>query len=85
MPKVGIMEWRDRNPLRAWRNNRATSAFRAAGLLGVSVQALTRWESGAAMPNATSMALISELIGDPVDELQARWAKWRGEAKMLED
>ena len=85
---MGIVEmraWKTRNPLRDWRLNRGTTAYSAAALMGVSVQALQRWESGASSPNNGSMALLADLIGEDVDDLSVRWQAWRDEARLMGD
>ena len=80
-----FFEWRKRNPLRKWRQDRATSALAAAAMLGVSAQVLSRWEGGASMPNDENIVLIADLIGEDVHELQARWQRWREEARTMRE
>ena len=40
-------EWSQRNPLKAWRRKTFTTQTNAAAMVGVGVQAMQRWESGA--------------------------------------
>lgn len=78
-----LQQWRMRNPLRTWRNQHAVSAFDAAAILGVGVQALTRWESGAAMPGESNLEAIGRMIG--VKDIDCTWHAWRAEAQAWAD
>ena len=80
---MDFVEWKERNPLRVWRTENGMTAFEVAARMGVSVQAMARWESGAAMPSADSLAKIALMMGrgdDMVDVIAAEWQAWRDEA-----
>lgn len=80
---MDMQAWKDRNPLRVWRSENGMTAFEVAARMGVSVQAMARWESGAAMPSVESLAKIALMMGrgeEMVDVVMAEWQAWRNEA-----
>ena len=60
------------------RQEQGLSQSGLAEALGVSRQAVSRWETGAAMPSAENLLCLSRLYGVPMDELI------RGEEAELE-
>ena len=78
-------EWRARNPLKAWRVQNNVTQTEAAARVGVGVQAMQRWESGASMPSPASMDEIAQLMGryeaNDMAKLMREWAAWREELK----
>lgn len=60
------------------RQEQGLSQSGLAEALGVSRQAVSRWETGAAMPSAENLFCLSRLYGVPMDELI------RGEEAELE-
>ena len=80
-----MTDWRLRNPLKAWRvQNRVTQA-EAAAMVGVGVQAMQRWESGASMPSPENMDQIAIMMdryeANDLQGLMREWAGWRDELK----
>lgn len=51
------------------RQEQGLSQSGLAEALGVSRQAVSRWETGAAMPSAENLFCLSRLYGVPMDEL----------------
>ena len=51
------------------RQEQGLSQSGLAEALGVSRQAVSRWETGAAMPSAENLLCLSRLYGVPMDEL----------------
>ena len=51
------------------RQEQGLSQSGLAEALGVSRQAISRWETGAAMPSAENLLCLSRLYGVPMDEL----------------
>ena len=51
------------------RQEQGLSQSALAEALGVSRQAVSRWETGAAMPSAENLFCLSRLYGVPMDEL----------------
>lgn len=78
-------EWKSRNPLKAWREQHNITQTTAAAIVGVGVQAMQRWESGASMPSPSSMTEIAQMMGlfEPNDmqKLMREWSAWRDELK----
>ena len=78
-------EWRSRNPLKAWREKTGTTQTNAAAMVGVGVQAMQRWESGASMPSDANMDEIAQLMGryeaNDMLKLMHEWTAWREELK----
>jgi DNA-binding XRE family transcriptional regulator len=57
-----IRAWLDQNPLRMYRKAHGLTLFAAAGLLGVAVTSIQKWESGAALPSRASVTACERLI-----------------------
>ena len=78
-------EWRSRNPLKAWREQTRTTQTNAAAMVGVGVQAMQRWESGASMPSDANMDEIAIMMdryeANDLCALMREWADWRNELK----
>ena len=78
-------EWRSRNPLKAWREQTGTTQTNAAAMVGVGVQAMQRWESGASMPSDANMDEIAIMMdryeANDLCALMHEWADWRNELK----
>ena len=51
------------------RQEQGLSQSGLAEALGVSRQAVSRWETGAAMPSAEKLICLSRVDGEPMDEL----------------
>lgn len=78
-------EWRSRNPLKAWRKKTCTTQTNAAAMVGVGVQAMQRWESGASTPSPENMDQIAIMMdryeANDLSALMHEWADWREELK----
>ena len=78
-------EWRARNPLKAWREKNHVTQTNAAAVIGVGVQAMQRWESGASLPGPANMDEIAIMMGryeaNDMLKLMREWTEWRGELK----
>lgn len=55
--------------LTQFRKDRGLSQMEVAEELGVSRQAVSRWETGAAVPSSSNLICLSRLYGVPLDEL----------------
>lgn len=76
-----LKDWKSRNPLKQWRAENGITQTDAAAMIGVGVQAVQRWESGASMPSAGCLGEIAAIMGAEPDELSVEWSEWRGERK----
>lgn len=78
-------EWRARNPLKAWRIQNSITQTEAAARVGVGVQAMQRWESGASMPSPANMDAIAIMMNryeaNSLMALMHEWTDWRDELK----
>jgi hypothetical protein len=75
-------EWRESNPLRAWRRSQRPLLSHAALSYEMTRRGyritpitLSRWESGEYDPPERAMAVLVEITG--VRDLPAQWAKWQ--------
>ena len=75
-----MSDWKERNPLKAWYSARGMSQVDVAFMLGVGVQAVQRWISGASMPNDANFVRMATVMQIHVTELTAAWDAWRVEA-----
>ena len=73
-------DWKERNPLKAWYSARGMSQVDVAFMLGVGVQAVQRWISGASMPNDANFVKMANVMQITVVELTAAWDAWRVES-----
>lgn len=71
------LEWRARNPLRAWRVASGTRAQTVADRLGVNKMAVMYWERGDRTPRAAYWPRLAKLTGQP--NIAARWFEWLAE------
>ncbi len=55
--------------LKAWRTAAGFTQEYVAEALGVSRQAVSKWENGASEPSTANLMALSKLYGLPVDEL----------------
>ena len=55
--------------IREYRMNRSMTQEFVAESLGVSRQAVSKWESGTAVPSTTNLFALAKLFGVPADEL----------------
>ncbi len=55
--------------LKAWRTAAGLTQEYVAEALGVSRQAVSKWENGASEPSTANLMALSKLYGLPVDEL----------------
>ena len=80
-----MTDWRLRNPLKAWRVKNKVTQTEAAAMVGVGVQAMQRWESGASMPSDANMDQIAIMMdryeANDLQSLMREWAGWRDELK----
>ena len=80
-----MTDWRLRNPLKAWRVKNKVTQTEAAAMVGVGVQAMQRWESGASMPSPENMDQIAIMMdryeANDLQGLMREWAAWRDELK----
>lgn len=58
--------------LRFLINRAGLSCLDVANALHVSQQAVYKWETGAAMPSATKLPLLADVLGCSIDELFGR-------------
>ena len=58
--------------LRFLINQAGLSCLDVARALHVSQQAVYKWETGAAMPSATKLPLLADVLGCSIDELFGR-------------
>ena len=75
-----MQEWQGKNPLKAWYTARGMSQVDVAFLLGVGVQAVQRWISGASMPNDANFVKMANVMQITIVELTAAWDAWRVES-----
>ena len=73
-------EWKGNNPLKAWYAARGLSQVDVAAMLGVGVQAVQRWISGASVPNDANYCKMASVMEIPVYQLTEAWDAWRVEA-----
>lgn len=82
---LDMTDWRLRNPLKAWRVQNRVTQTEAAAMVGVGVQAMQRWESGASMPSPENMDQIAIMMdryeANDLSALMHEWADWREELK----
>lgn len=74
-------EWKMKNPLKAWYSARGMSQVDVAAMLGVGVQAVQRWISGASVPNDANYCKMASVMEIAVIDLTAAWDAWRVEAQ----
>ena len=67
-------DWRDENPLRAWRRKTGTKARTVADRLEVSNITIMHWEKGDKTPKPENLKAIGRLIGDV--NIRQSWARW---------
>lgn len=72
------LEWRARNPLRAWRVQTGTRATVVARRVGVTKQTVMYWERGRHNPNTLAMAHLAHATG--IADIGVRWLEWLKEA-----
>ena len=70
------------NRLAELRKEKGYSQEDLAGKLGVSRQAISKWERGEATPDSDNLLALSSLYGVSLDELVHQK---RGEGKVLDD
>ena len=71
--------------LRSAREEKGLSQEAAAALVGVSRQAVGRWESGQSMPSTANLLRLSEIYGIPLEELCGRAPASLAEPRAAED
>ena len=71
------LEWRARNPLRAWRIRTGTRAQTVAHRIGVSKIAVMYWERGDRTPRAAAWPARARATGTP--NIASRWYEWLAE------
>lgn len=71
-------EWRKKNPLRFWREQQEPSVTKATvcAVAGVTLNTVTKWEQGSAMPSDENMESLAELMGRDASELKSEWHNW---------
>ena len=55
--------------LKMYRTNNGLSQEKVAELVGVSRQAVTKWEVGQSMPSSEKLIALASIYGTSVDEL----------------
>lgn len=75
------LEWRARNPLRAWRARSGTRAQTVAHRLGVSKIAIMYWESGRRTPRKEYWRRLAEVTGTA--DIERRWLHWMAERAVI--
>lgn len=76
-----MTEWREQNPLRAWRRRTGTHATTVAARLDVSNVTIMHWEKGNKTPKPANLKAIGRLIGDP--KIRLTWARWQANDPRL--
>jgi len=75
--KERIGTWRDASPVRKWRLKNGLSLSDAAVLLGVSLTAITKWESGVNMPAESRFEqLAATMKFGSASTLRNAWGRW---------
>jgi DNA-binding transcriptional regulator YdaS (Cro superfamily) len=72
--QMTYQEWVEANPLRVWRSEHGKGYPQAAALIGVSVNTIKYWETGANRPSPENMLYIEQATGGEVTA--AAWAEW---------
>ena len=67
------------------RNNRGMTQFQLAAALNVSHQAVSKWETGAALPDIQTLLALTQLFGVTMEELLNTEIVIRGEEEMPEE
>lgn len=71
------LDWRARNPLRAWRVRTGTRAQTVATRLGVGKMSVLYWERGDRVPRASAWPHLARLTGTP--NIASQWFAWLAE------
>lgn len=66
-----------RNPLREWRREHDVTQGSVSALIGVSLNTVRNWETGANEPTNGHFVVMSELLERP--ELRQEWQAWMNE------
>lgn len=72
-----IREWIEKNPLRKYRTEQGIKQFHVAAKIGVGINTIRNWETGANDPRGENWQKISWLLG--VDDAKKLWKEWRDE------
>ena len=63
------MEWKLAEQIRAYRQEKGMTQERLAEAVGVTVGAVSKWESGASVPELSALVELASLFGTSVDAL----------------
>ena len=55
--------------IKAYRNNKGLNQYEFAEKLGISPQAVSKWECGQSCPSIENLCMISEIFGISIDTL----------------
>lgn len=69
-------EWRERNPLYAFRRTKDTFISIAATILDVSINSLSSWERGLSMPSDENFVKIAAFMDRKEKSLRKTWSRW---------
>lgn len=58
--------------IRELRTEKGLTALKLAAIMGVSFQAVGKWERGEAMPRADQLPKLAEAFGCKIDDLYAK-------------
>jgi transcriptional regulator with XRE-family HTH domain len=61
---------KDLHPLRIYRSRKGLSTRQLGAILGVAGATVSRWETGARVPNDTEAVKIHEKLGIPVRKIR---------------
>lgn len=76
MLKNGYQEWKNKNPLRKFRDKNDLTRTRFAGHLGVTVNTVQFWENGTTQPNENNLEKIAIVMQISPEKLKAEWVDW---------
>ena len=69
--------------IKAYRNNKGLNQYEFAEKLGISPQAISKWECGQSCPSIENLCMISEIFGISIDTLKGleQDCSWRLKSK----
>jgi DNA-binding transcriptional regulator YiaG len=70
-------QWRNRNPLKTWRNTSDVTLMRLAGDAQVSISTIQLWETGARTPKPAQFAILARITGH--SHIAGAWRRWLNE------
>lgn len=78
-----IQEWIDQNPLRKYRRERGIAQFQVSAKIGVGINTIRNWETGANEPRGENWLKLNWLLGEDAEKLWKEWkAKFPDKAQL---